>query len=129
MLTARYAHETEIFTDAVQPIDGTVLNRTLMSLSELLQEDILVSLRLRAVEINLMREIRSRGIGGGYEVILFGRLATTAMHDDAETLPAQIDVAFGPDGKIRRMTIAVVDPQALTSAIRNTTQEIGPASF
>jgi len=129
MLIIGQGHGTEDFEGVVQSIEDTVPNRTLISLSELLREDIAVSLRLRAVEINLVREVRrSYGISG-YEVIMFGKLATTATRDASDALPAEIEVAFSPDGNIRRMTIAVADPQALTAAMRNTAHDIGLGSF
>jgi len=104
----------------------TPIRHELLALNELLADDIRVSLRLRAVDISLISEFH--GLGGSCrpaiaaEVVLLGEITTESMRD-GEAVLSEIDVQFSSDGKIRRMTIAVVDPQALTAAIRNALQE------
>lgn len=63
----------------------------------------------------------------GYDVILLGALALQKTHEDVESLPLGIYMAFNSQAKIRKMTIATVDLQALTDAIRNAAQ-IGAVS-
>jgi hypothetical protein len=54
----------------------------------------------------------------GYDAILLGNLSVQKPDVDIESLPVVIYMAFNSEGKIRKMTIAVVDLQALTDAIR-----------
>jgi hypothetical protein len=117
--------------------------RNLLTLGELLATDLRLFLRLRAVDITLTHDVlgytgRNQTAGeslpirvpsravdhlAGYDVMLLGRVVTDATGGEPEALPAQIAVTFSRDGKIRRMTIAVADPHALTAALRNAAHE------
>lgn len=55
----------------------------------------------------------------GYDAILQGNLEVPKAGRDVESLPVGIFMAFDSRGKIRDMTIAVVDLRAATDAIRN----------
>jgi hypothetical protein len=55
----------------------------------------------------------------GYDAIVLGNLATRTSDGEIESLPMGIFMAFDSRGRIREMTIAAVDLQALTDAIRS----------
>ncbi len=59
---------------------------------------------------------------GGYDVILLGNLALRKMGQDVDLLPVGIYMALNAQAKIQKMTIAVVDLQALTDAIKRAAQ-------
>ena len=58
----------------------------------------------------------------GYDAILLGNLTLQKTSEAVESLPVAIYMAFNSHAKIHKMTIAVVDLQALTDAIRNAAQ-------
>lgn len=58
----------------------------------------------------------------GYDVILLGNLAVHKTEDDVELFPVGIYMLFDLQSKIQKLTIAVVDLQALTGAIRGAAQ-------
>ncbi len=58
----------------------------------------------------------------GYDAILLGNLAILKTNNDVESLPVGIYMVFNSQAKIQKMTIAVVDLQALTDAIREAAQ-------
>jgi hypothetical protein len=58
----------------------------------------------------------------GYDVILLGNLAAYKSEDDVGSFPVGIYMLFDSRGKIQKLTIAVVDLQALTKAIRDAAQ-------
>ncbi len=55
----------------------------------------------------------------GYDVILLGNLAVHKTDEDVASLPVGIYMVFNSQAKIQKLTIAAVDLQALTNAIRN----------
>ena len=59
---------------------------------------------------------------GGYDGILLGNLALRKMDQDVDLLPVGIYMALNAQAKIQKMTIAVVDLQALTDAIKRAAQ-------
>jgi hypothetical protein len=63
----------------------------------------------------------------GYDVILLGNLAVHKTEDDVESFPVGIYMLFDSQVKIRKLTIAIVDLQALMDAIRKAAQT-GPVS-
>ncbi|MGO9173536.1 MAG: hypothetical protein ACLP7P_16445 [Rhodomicrobium sp.] len=56
----------------------------------------------------------------GYDVTLLGTLAPRPMNENAEALflPVVLYMAFGEDGKIEQMTIALADLNPLIEAVR-----------
>jgi len=65
----------------------------------------------------------------GYDVILLGNLAVQKTAEDVESLPVGIYMAFNSQAKIQKLTIAIVDLQALTDAIRNAAQTGAVSNF
>jgi hypothetical protein len=55
----------------------------------------------------------------GYDAIVFGNLALTRDDGEIESLPMGVFMAFDSRGRIREMTIAAVDLQAPTDALRD----------
>jgi hypothetical protein len=55
----------------------------------------------------------------GYDAILLGNLAVRTSDGGIDSLPMGVFMAFDSRGRIREMTIAAVDLQALTDAIRS----------
>jgi len=55
----------------------------------------------------------------GYDAILLGNLSVQKPNVQIESVPVGIYMAFNSKGKIRKMTIADVNLQPLTDAIRN----------
>ena len=55
----------------------------------------------------------------GYDAVLLGNLSVQKPDVHIESVPVGIYMAFNSKGKIRKMTIADVDLQPLTDAIRN----------
>jgi hypothetical protein len=55
----------------------------------------------------------------GYDAIVLGNLAVRTSDGGIESLPMGVFMAFDSRGRIREMTIAAVDLQALTDAIRS----------
>jgi hypothetical protein len=55
----------------------------------------------------------------GYDAIVFGNLALTTNDGEIESLPMGVFMAFDARGRIREMTIAAVDLQAPTDALRS----------
>lgn len=55
----------------------------------------------------------------GYDAIVLGNLAARTSGGGIESLPMGVFMAFDSHGKIHEMTIAAVDLQALTDAIRS----------
>jgi hypothetical protein len=122
----------------------------LLSWNELLADDVVLSLKLGAVDASRLGELDAAGgdleatgrdeakdvlraiysdlrkdltvttkVISGYEAILLGCLAVPKAGQDLETLPVGIYMAFNSHGKIREMTIAIVDLRAATDAMRN----------
>ena len=58
----------------------------------------------------------------GYDAILLGNLAVLKTNNDVESLPVGIYMVFNSQAKIQKMTIAVVDLQTMTDAIREAAQ-------
>jgi hypothetical protein len=60
----------------------------------------------------------------GYDVALLGNLVvpTTKENEDDSSLPIALYLAFNPEGEIEKLTIAAVDLQPLTEAIRSAAQ-------
>ena len=63
----------------------------------------------------------------GYDAVLLGNLSVQKPDVHIEPVPVGIYMAFNSKGKIRKMTIADVDLQPLTDAIRNAA-EVGAAT-
>ena len=63
----------------------------------------------------------------GYDAVLLGDLSVQKPGVHIESMPVGIYMAFNSKGKIRKMTIADVDLQPLTDAIRNAA-EVGAAT-
>ena len=142
--------ESEHLAHAKRAIDTTLQGWDLLSWNELLADDIVLSLRLGAVDISQIGEVR--GFGGdfrvtgqsraksvlrsiygdlrkglsvttelisGYDVVLLGNFATTKGAHGFESLPIVIYMAFTPQFKIQKMTIATVNLQPLIDTVRN----------
>jgi len=54
----------------------------------------------------------------GYDAILLGNLSVQKPDVDIKSVPVAIYMAFNSKGKVRKMTIADIDLQPLTEAIR-----------
>jgi hypothetical protein len=63
----------------------------------------------------------------GYDAVLLGNLSVQKPDVHIESVPIGIYIAFNSKGKIRKMTIADVDLQPLTDAVRNAA-EVGAAT-
>jgi hypothetical protein len=63
----------------------------------------------------------------GYDAVLVGNLSVQKPDVRIESVPMGIYMAFNSKGKIRKMTLADVDLQPLTDAIRNAA-EVGAAT-
>lgn len=78
---------------------------------------------LRRIYSDLRKDLSvTTEVVSGYDVILLGTLALQKTNEDVDSLPVGIYMSFNSQAKIRKMTIATVDLQALTDAIRNVTQ-------
>ena len=55
----------------------------------------------------------------GYDAFLLGNLTVHEASENVQSLPVAIYMAFNSQAKIQKMTIAIVDLQVLTEAIRN----------
>jgi hypothetical protein len=117
-----------------------------MSWNVLLADDVVLSLKLGAVEDlggvsgslqvsgreeakrvlkSIYRDLKSRTsvttqVVSGYDVALLGNLVipTTKENEDDRSLPLALYMAFNPEGEIDKLTIATVDLQRLTEAVR-----------
>ena len=62
----------------------------------------------------------------GYDVALLGNMVVRATkdqdEDDIRSLPIALYMAFNPEGRIQKLTIAAVDLGPLTKAIRSAAQ-------
>ncbi len=75
---------------------------------------------LRSIYGDLRKDLSvTTEVVSGYDAILLGNLTVHKTDEDVVSLPVGIYMAFNSQAKIRRLTIAVVDLQALTDAIRN----------
>jgi hypothetical protein len=74
---------------------------------------------------SIYRNLKSRTsvttqVVSGYDVALLGNLVipTTKENEDDRSLPPVLYMAFNPEGEIDKLTIAAVDLQPLTEAVR-----------
>jgi hypothetical protein len=118
----------------------------LMSWNALLAPNVVLSLKLGAVDDlggvsgnlrvsgredakrvlqSIYRDLKSRTsvttqLVSGYDVALLGNLVipTTKENEDDGSLPIALYIAFNPEGEVEKLTIAAVDLQPLTAAVR-----------
>ena len=83
---------------------------------------------------SIYRDLKNRTsvitqVVSGYDAALLGNLVvpTTKENEDDRSLPIALYMAFNPDGKIQKLTIAAVDLKPLTDAI-STAAESGALS-
>jgi hypothetical protein len=81
---------------------------------------------------SIYRDLKNRTcvtteVVSGYDVALPGNLVvpTTKENEDDRSLPIALYMAFNPDGKIQKLTIAAVDLHPLTEAIRSAAENGG----
>ncbi len=78
---------------------------------------------LRSIYSDLRKDLSViTEVVSGYDVILLGTLVLQKPNEDIESLPVGIYMSFNSQAKIQKMTIATVDLQELTDAIRNAAQ-------
>ena len=78
---------------------------------------------LRSIYSDLRKDLSViTEVVSGYDVILLGTLVLQKTNEDIESLPVGIYMSFNSQAKIQKMTIATVDLQELTDAIRNAAQ-------
>jgi hypothetical protein len=78
---------------------------------------------LKSIYGDLRRDLSiTTEVVSGYDVILLGNLAVHKTNEDIDSLPVGIYMIFNSQAKIRKLTIAIVDLQALTDAIRTAAQ-------
>jgi hypothetical protein len=137
--------ETDVLARAKDLTQNILQNWNFMMWNELLADDVVLSLRLESVGIDRIGDLNVAGgnlqvVGredakrvlkkiyadikrdlrvtteflSGYEVALLGNMALGVF---GKSWPIVIYMGFDSDGKIRVMTIAVVDLQPLTGAI------------
>ena len=137
--------ETDILARAKDLTQNILQNWNFMMWNELLADDVVLSLRLESVGVDCIGDLNVAGgnlqvVGredakrvlkkiyadikrdlrvtteflSGYEVALLGNMALGVF---GKSWPIVIYMGFDSDGKIRVMTIAVVDLQPLTGAI------------
>jgi hypothetical protein len=75
---------------------------------------------------SIYRDLKNRTsvtteVVSGYDVALLGNLVvpTTKENEDDRSLPIALYMAFNPDGKIQKLTIAAGDLHPLSEAIRS----------
>jgi hypothetical protein len=96
--------------DVFEPTECRIDEPRPSGFADLREDDIRLSLRMRAVAINVVAGFEADG--GSCEIIVVGRVKTPLMQDDVDGHPAEVEFAFGRDGRMRSMTISVIDPTA-----------------
>ena len=145
--------KAEGLAHAKRMVETTLEGWDLLSWNELLADDVVLSLKLEALDINRIGDLRGASgdievtgksqarevmksiygdlrkdlsitteVVSGYDVILLGNLAVHKTNEDTDSLPVGIYMVFNSQAKIQTLTIAAVDLQRLTDAIRAAAQ-------
>jgi len=145
--------KAEGLAHAKRMVETTLEGWDLLSWNELLADDVVLSLKLEALDINRIGDLRGASgdievtgksqarevmksiygdlrkdlsitteVVSGYDVILLGNLAVHKTNEDTDSLPVGIYMVFNSQAKIQKLTIAAVDLQRLTDAIRAAAQ-------
>ena len=79
---------------------------------------------LKTIYSDIKRDLRvTTEFVSGYDVVLLGKIALPFFKDlSAKTWPVAIYMSFDDDGKIRVMTISIIDLKPLADAIRTAAQ-------